>query len=99
MWRILSPVRAGSWLLTKERVRRLLSLRQSTPFDHNSCVCPNHHVELDYGAINLEKSKIRDHPEHVISEEYILYHNEVIYKGKRYNPAAAFTPVSMMQGR
>ena len=40
------------------------------------CVCPNHHVLLDYGAISLTKS---DFPE--IAEEYIDYHNSVIYKG------------------
>lgn len=42
------------------------------------CVCPNHHVQLDYGAIRLEKSKIRILVGHEISDEFIKYHNEVI---------------------
>lgn len=41
------------------------------------CVCPNHHAQLDYGAIRLDSSKLKD-----ISAEYIKYHNTRIY-GKR----------------
>jgi predicted restriction endonuclease len=43
-------------------------------------VCPNHHVMLDYGAINLNKELLRLN-NHVISNEYIEYHNSEIYHG------------------
>lgn len=44
------------------------------------CVCPNHHVQLDYGSIELEKSKLRLNPNHEIGEEYLSYHNEKIFE-------------------
>jgi|SRR5581483_7982162 len=44
------------------------------------CVCPNHHVELDYGAIRLDQTKLRIQPGHRIGDEYIDYHNEFIFK-------------------
>lgn len=44
-------------------------------------VCPNHHVLCDYGAIKLNKSNLRLKEGHNISEEYIKYHNEVIFSG------------------
>lgn len=44
------------------------------------CVCPNHHAELDYGVIQLLPSAIFRNEKHKISEEYIKYHNTVIYK-------------------
>ncbi len=37
------------------------------------CVCPNHHVLLDYGAIRLEPTKFPQ-----IAKEYIDYHNSLI---------------------
>ena len=45
------------------------------------CVCPNHHVLLDYGVIPIDKSKLRYIDGHEINEGYINYHNSVIYKG------------------
>ncbi|HEX2696220.1 MAG TPA: HNH endonuclease [Anaerolineales bacterium] len=55
--------------------------------DHNGpdvienvlCVCPNHHVLLDYGAIRIEKSQLRNIEGHEINDDYIDYHNSVIY--------------------
>lgn len=38
------------------------------------CVCPNHHVLLDYGAIKLDNNSLKG-----IGKEYIDYHNENIY--------------------
>lgn len=32
------------------------------------CVCPNHHVQLDYGAIKINKSELRMHPDHNIDD-------------------------------
>jgi len=43
------------------------------------CVCPNHHVRLDYGAIRLEVPQLRTCPEHVVEDRYIQYHNANIY--------------------
>lgn len=42
-------------------------------------LCPNHHVQCDYGAIELSISKLRIHPKHQIDLEYIEYHNKNIY--------------------
>lgn len=44
------------------------------------CVCPNHHVLLDFGAIFLERSMLKNNTDHSISDEYIDYHNTKIYK-------------------
>ncbi len=38
------------------------------------CVCPNHHVMLDYGAIKLDKQQLTS-----IAREYIDYHNNHIF--------------------
>ena len=46
------------------------------------CVCPNHHVALDYGAIELNLLKLRTHPAHQVGPEYIDYHNNVICRGE-----------------
>ncbi len=46
------------------------------------CVCPNHHAQLDYGAIRLEFSALNITNEHQISQEFINYHNEEIYQNK-----------------
>jgi 5-methylcytosine-specific restriction enzyme A len=39
------------------------------------CVCPKHHVLLDYGVISLGKSQLRMIPGHEINDTYIAYHN------------------------
>jgi 5-methylcytosine-specific restriction protein A len=44
------------------------------------CVCPNHHVQLDYGAIKIDKTRLKIKNGHNIYDEYIKYHNEMIYK-------------------
>jgi hypothetical protein len=41
------------------------------------CVCPNHHVQLDYGAIPLVKAKLRLSPRHDVAEDAIEYHNRI----------------------
>jgi hypothetical protein len=40
------------------------------------CVCPNDHVLLDYGAIELDASTIEG-----VSKEYIEYHNNYMWHG------------------
>jgi 5-methylcytosine-specific restriction enzyme A len=57
--------------------------------DHNGpdvvenvlCVCPNHHILLDYAVISIDKSKLRYVDGHEINENYINYHNSIRYKG------------------
>jgi 5-methylcytosine-specific restriction enzyme A len=44
------------------------------------CVCPNHHVLLDYGAIIIDKSILHLVEGHEVNDEYIEYHNTVIFK-------------------
>ncbi len=45
------------------------------------CVCPNHHAELDLGTIQIDWNALTLHPEHQINQEYVNFHNEVIYRG------------------
>jgi 5-methylcytosine-specific restriction enzyme A len=49
--------------------------------DNMICICPNCHVLLDLGVIELNL-KILKNTKHIIDNEYIVYHNEVI-KGIR----------------
>jgi hypothetical protein len=42
------------------------------------CVCPNHHVELDYALWDIEIEKLRTVPGHMIGAEYVLHHNTVV---------------------
>jgi hypothetical protein len=44
------------------------------------CLCPNHHALLDFGAIEIDPVSIRKIVEHTISDEFIRYHNESIYR-------------------
>jgi len=43
------------------------------------CVCPNHHAQLDYGAIRLELSELSVAPAHGLGAEFVEYHNTEIY--------------------
>ena len=43
-------------------------------------LCPNHHVECDYGVIGLSLSAISRRSGHVLSQSYIDYHNTYIRK-------------------
>ena len=45
------------------------------------CVCPNHHTQLDYGAIKLSKKDLHVVPGHQLRAEYIDYHNTVVFRG------------------
>ncbi len=44
--------------------------------DNIVCVCPNCHVKLDYGAIEIDQNRF----ENVLLPEFIRYHNKVIHK-------------------
>lgn len=46
--------------------------------DNLLCLCPNHHVELDYRLTKLNLSALRIVDGHVISEAHIQYHNDLI---------------------
>ena len=49
--------------------------------DHESnilCVCPNHHVMLDYFAVALNLTDLRLHQAHSLNPEYIAYHNRQV---------------------
>ncbi len=39
------------------------------------CVCPNHHVALDYGAIHLDLNSLATHHQHRIETDFIEHHN------------------------
>lgn len=41
-------------------------------------LCPNHHVMLDYGVIEIELDKLITHPKHNIGTAYANYHNQLI---------------------
>lgn len=58
-----------------------LGLPHSGPDIANNilCTCPNHHAMLDYGAIRLNKTDLKIHSLHRISDEFIAYHNEIIF--------------------
>ncbi len=43
-------------------------------------LCPNHHVACDYGAIKLNKPRLRKAVGHFVSSEFVDYHNSEIYK-------------------
>ncbi len=42
-------------------------------------LCPNHHVMLDYGVIELKDAEIKTIPGHEIEREYIDYHNKEVW--------------------
>jgi len=43
-------------------------------------LCPNHHVMCDYGAIKLDTTTLRLHPDHILGDEFLRYHNEDIFR-------------------
>lgn len=44
------------------------------------CVCPTCHVKLDYGVIEVDKSRLQIYSTHDIWSEFIDYHNMIIHK-------------------
>lgn len=47
------------------------------------CVCPNCHVKLDYGVVEIELAELRTSREHQLATDYIRYHNTTIYRRER----------------
>jgi hypothetical protein len=48
------------------------------------CLCPNHHVQLDYGAIPIEVKKLRLHRDHTVNIEHVEYHNNHLFNGSHF---------------
>lgn len=46
-------------------------------------LCPNHHVQLDYGAFQLQQDELQSAHGHRIASKFIEYHNQHIYKAIR----------------
>ena len=44
------------------------------------CLCPNHHAQMDYGVLRLRLEDLRQAPGHVVGQEYVDFHNRVIYQ-------------------
>jgi hypothetical protein len=44
------------------------------------CVCPNHHVELDYFVLPITVSELSCSKGHEIDPKYVDYHNQLVYK-------------------
>ncbi len=44
------------------------------------CVCPNHHAQLDFGAIKININSLRNSLGHEISDDYVQYHNLSIFQ-------------------
>ena len=52
--------------------------------DNLLCLCPNHHVKLDYGVIKIEMSQIKLNDRHKIAAGSVEYHNTRIWNaGKK----------------
>jgi predicted restriction endonuclease len=47
--------------------------------DNIIVLCPNHHVMLDYGAVQIDLTKITIKNGHHINEKYVEYHNNKLY--------------------
>lgn len=47
------------------------------------CVCPNHHTQLDYGAIELDIKRLRSIPGHSVGKDFVEYHNKVIVASEK----------------
>lgn len=65
--------------------------------DHDGnimCVCPNHHVQLDYAALPLVLGTLQPVRGHQVGEKFVAYHNELhrraaAGKSIAYSPSAA----------
>ncbi len=47
------------------------------------CVCPNHHVELDYRAAAIKLVALRTVSDHRIDKAHVGYHNDLVKKQSR----------------
>jgi predicted restriction endonuclease len=49
-------------------------------------LCPHHHVQLDFAALQLGREKIHSIHDHNIGSQFIKYHNSEIYGALSSNP-------------
>lgn len=74
-------LRNGSGYSEAHHIKPLGSPHNGPDIPENIIVlCPNHHVMLDYGIIDIDINNLVIHPKHKIGRIYIAYHNEVIRK-------------------
>jgi 5-methylcytosine-specific restriction endonuclease McrA len=70
----------GSYYAEAHHVKPLGSPHNGPDIAENIiCLCPNHHVQVDYGVIDISKLQLKKHGRHRVSETYTSYHNKVIY--------------------
>jgi hypothetical protein len=53
-------------------------------FENVICVCPQHHVQLDYRVLLLEEKQLNKIPEHKIADKYIEYSNSLVAESPLY---------------
>lgn len=53
--------------------------------DNILCLCPNHHVICDKGAMRLSLDDLRKVDGHAISQQFLDYHNRVMYRGNAWS--------------
>lgn len=74
----------GSWYAEAHHIKPLGNPHGGRDIIGNIlCVCPNHHAELDFGAMSLNLSKLRFADAHAVDPKFIEYHNREIYGHKR----------------
>ncbi len=72
----------GKWYAESHHLKPLGKPHDGPDVEQNIiCVCPNHHALLDYGAITIDKSRLFGLHVHNVGDDYIVYHNQVIYTG------------------
>jgi hypothetical protein len=61
---------------------RPLGLPHSGPdsLDNILVLCPNHHVECDYGTIKLDLKNLKQEGNHIINQTYVDYHNHEVFR-------------------
>ncbi len=71
----------GSFYAEAHHIKPLGSPHNGPDISSNIlCLCPNHHVQLDYGVIQIEKSNLELHLNHSLDDEFIEYHNLKLFK-------------------
>jgi predicted restriction endonuclease len=51
--------------------------------DNVICVCPNHHAQLDLGAIEITLSSLRSVESHTINPKFVDYHNRKVQQARK----------------
>jgi hypothetical protein len=56
------------------------------------CLCPNHHVEFDYGVRKLRLEELRVVDGHRIGDEFVAYHNDRFFAESRLSRVHSSDP-------